>query len=124
MSGMKYKILVVDNEKDQVESTAAGIRRRANVNRDEVEIFTALDVSNALDILSANPVDVIVADYHFPSGMSGDDLIDRIEDPFGSKLIVLMSDKEEHKLESIISRRHKNLGARFRFLRKPFDELE
>src|SRR5207244_4357339 len=32
--------------------------------------------------------------------------------------------KEEHKLESIISRRHKNLGARFRFLRKPFDELE
>ncbi len=55
--------------------------------------------------------------------MSGDEIIDRIPDPFENKLFFMISGWSKDDLENVIINRHKRLGNRFRFLRKPIDEL-
>lgn len=124
MSGARYSVLVIDNVAEVVEATAGYLERVAKQNRDELEVLRAYSVSGAQRLLAEQPVDAVFVDYHFDQGMSGDELIDKIEDPFGNKLIIMMSGWDEKDLVGIITKRHKSLGLRFKFLRKPFEELE
>lgn len=124
MSGYRYNVLIADDEEDVTASTSAMLELLARNNRDVVRIFTALSASQVLRVISENRIDVIFLDYLFKSGMTGDDIIEHIQDPFGDRLIIMMSAHGQAELEGIVTKRHKHMGACFRFLRKPFDALE
>src|SRR5208283_978287 len=79
---------------------------------------------DVLRILSQTPIDALFLDYRFKGGMSGDDIIDKVEDPFGLKTIILMSACDRGEVEGMVIKRYHHLGDRFKFLRKPFDYLE
>lgn len=117
-------IIVADDEKEVVNSVGDCLEELARRFKDHIQIYPALSASEVLDILSKHSVDVLLLDYHFEGGMSGDEIIDRIADPFGQKLVIMMSAREKEEIEEIIIKRHVRLGTRFKFLRKPFDYLE
>ncbi len=68
-------------------------------------------------------IDAFYIDYMFEYGMNGDEIIEQIADPFGTKFFVLMSGWKENVLEEIITKNHIHLKSRCRFLKKPFDAL-
>lgn len=124
MSSANYCILVADDIPEVVESVAAYLEQLAHRFKDRIQILRAGSATDVLACLSEHPIDVLFLDYKFEHGISGDEIIDRIDDPFGQKLIILMSGQSQQSLEGIIIKRHKHLRERFKFLRKPFDFLE
>lgn len=63
-------ILIVDDEKDVLETFARWLE-------DDYEVLTANDGSEALDILEANGIDIVLLDRRMP-GLSGDEVLERI----------------------------------------------
>jgi CheY-like chemotaxis protein len=124
MGANMYNVLVADDEPAVIDSATTYIRQIAQRFRDNVQIFPAESASEVLDTLSKHKIDVVFLDYHFQGGMNGDEIIDRMKDPFDNKLVILMSGRGQNEIEGVITKRHKHMGTRFRFLRKPFDELE
>jgi len=124
MGGANYCILVADDDTEVVESVSSYLEQFAQKFKDRIQVFPALSATDVLTILSEHRIDALFLDYHFEGGMSGDEIIDKIDDPFGDKLVILMSARERREIEGIVIKRHKHLGTRFKFLRKPFDYLE
>ncbi len=63
-------VLIVDDEKSTRDGLARALRRN-------YEVFTAEDGPRALDLLSKNPVDIVLSDLRMP-GMDGLTLIQRV----------------------------------------------
>jgi len=124
MGNQKYTILVADDEPDVVRTIVKELKRNAEKFKDNVNILEATTGSQVLEIINKNPIDVLVIDYHFRGGMSGDEIIDRVDDPFENILFILISSRPANEIENVIIKRHKNLGTQFRFLRKPIEALE
>jgi CheY-like chemotaxis protein len=124
MTQLRIKMLVADDDTAIVRSLKDQIESVATKFKDHVDVLCASSAVEVLQLLAANHVDVLFLDYHFEGGMNGDEIIDRIVDPFGQKLIVLMSGRSQGELEGPVIKRHRNLGSRFKFLRKPFELLE
>lgn len=124
MESCRYSILVADDDQAIIRTTTADIAHLAHQLKLDVQIYSATSGSDALTIIDENPIDVLFLDYKFEGGMNGDEVIENIDDPFGDILIVLMSAWEQKELERVIFKRHRKLGDRFKFLRKPFEFLE
>ncbi|MEO0367967.1 MAG: response regulator [Pseudomonadota bacterium] len=108
------KILFVDDEPRITNSLKAIFRRG-------YEVLVANSASEALELLSANKVDVLVSDQRMPN-MLGHELLAKVKQQFPSVMRILLTgymDKEAI-IESI------NEGDVFRFVNKPWvnDELK
>jgi len=119
-----FSVLIADDDKDILNSVNNYLCRFAKQFKDDIRVYCASSAAEILGIYSDIKINAIILDYHFEGGMSGDEIIDKIADPFGKTLIVLMSGRERKELEGIIIKRFRNLGDRFKFLRKPFDHLQ
>jgi CheY-like chemotaxis protein len=124
MSLRQFSILVADDTPDIVSSVVEQLTRLSKKFKHSVRVYTASSATDVFSVLNSKEVDCLLLDYHFEGGMSGDEIMDAIVDPFGQKLIFLMSARPPSELEHMVVRRHKRLGDRFRFLRKPFEPLE
>jgi CheY-like chemotaxis protein len=69
MSSPRARLLLVDDDESVLETTAALLA-------DDFDVVTAPDGSRALELLQAQPFDVICADYGMP-GMTGVELLQR-----------------------------------------------
>jgi CheY-like chemotaxis protein len=119
-----YNIIVADDEQADLDSVTELLSELAHKFGDQVQVLPATCGTDVIRILSRTPIDALFLDYHFKAGMSGDDIIDRIDDPFALKVIIVMSARGRGELEGMVIKRYHHLGDRFRFLRKPFDYLE
>ncbi len=119
-----FNILVADDEIEIVESITRDLKQLARKFDNRIAVFSATSATEIFNILDRRQIDALLLDYHFEGGINGDEIIDKIYDPFGRMLIILMSARDKEELEIVLIERHQNLGGRFRFLRKPFDELE
>lgn len=124
MKGTRYSILIADDEPEIVTSIGQELQELGRRFKDDVVIYEAFCGSDVQRILGQSSIDVVFLDYHFAGGMSGDEIINAIDDPFGQMLIILMSGRSKAELEGVVIKRHKQLGDRFRFLRKPIDDLQ
>jgi CheY-like chemotaxis protein len=120
MNKREYSILVADDETAVVRSTIDDIKRIGHQLKLNLQLYPATSGSEVLKLIEEHQIDIIFLDYQFEGGMNGDEIIDNITDPFGDILIVLMSAWEQKELEKVIFKRHRKLGERFKFLRKPF----
>ncbi len=78
------RILIVDDEENQVRALAIGLRLEG------FEVFTARDAEGALLLLDSQPIDVAVVDLMMP-GINGIDLARRLRDGFPHTRVVLTS---------------------------------
>lgn len=124
MSKMNYNIIVADDDSDIVESITTQLEIISRRFGYQVHIFKALSATDIFLTLSTNPVDIVFLDYHFEGGKNGNEIIDQIEDQFNQKLIVLMSGRDKREIEGCIINKHKQMGQRFKFLRKPCEDIE
>jgi YesN/AraC family two-component response regulator len=103
-------VLVVDDE-----PVVARVLRRA-LSGPDLEVIAANCADEALDVLRARPVDVLMSDIDMP-GLSGLDLVARVRSEFPCTLRMLLSGSAtlERALEAI------NDGEVTRFFAKPFE---
>jgi DNA-binding response OmpR family regulator len=108
-----FSVLLVDDEAEYRELLAKRLKKRG------VEVYTAADGSEALRLLSTEPVDVVVLDVRMP-GMSGTETLAEIKklSPLVEVIMLTGHAQLEVALEGM------RLGA-FDYLLKPvgIDEL-
>jgi two-component system, chemotaxis family, chemotaxis protein CheY len=108
-----YNILIVDDSS----TTRAFIRRVIGLSGFKAEnIYEAGDGKTALELLSKNSVDVVLADLHMPE-MDGEEMSRRIfSDPTKQhvSVIVVSADPNEQRIQSLLQ-----AGAKG-YLAKPF----
>ena len=104
------KILVVDDEIDQVETLKRGLRRKG------YQTTGAMSAQEALDFLQeeAGKVDVVITDYVMPK-MDGLELLRSIRHTYGDLPVIMMTAfcKNEVMAQALHSRCN-------RFIQKPF----
>lgn len=112
--GKIKKVLIVDDEEDMIWSL------QQNINNEllQVEIFTAPSGEEALPILNANHIDLVLSDIRMP-GMSGLDLLLEIKNrwPYTQVIIMTAFPSNEFKKEAL-------LRGSLHFIEKPFDIKE
>ena len=124
MKNIPLNILVADDNPQILESVQEILYNLSKRFKDEINIFTALSGIECIKIVENIRVDAVFLDYHFESGINGAEIFENIPDPFKSIIFVLMSARAQNELENIIIKNRFSLGTRFKFLRKPFDEIE
>ncbi len=110
---MTDAILVVDDERDLL----VGLQRTISLEMD-CRVLSADNAREALDILTGEPIDVVLADIRMP-GMDGLALAREIQkkDPLVTVILMTAFGTIEQAVEAIKD------GA-YDFIRKPFDEQE
>lgn len=105
-----YNFLLTDDEKIVIDTISLIIRRNFG---DEVQIFTALSGSSALDMVRKEKIDIMFMDIHMP-GINGLETIKLIKQMNPNVVVIILSayDQFEYAQEAI------NLGA-FKYLTKP-----
>lgn len=107
----KYSVLIVEDDQFSRENLRLSLSKKFN-------LFTSLSVADALEVLSANTIDLVILDIKLP-GENGLSLIEKAKEGFPEiKYIVITGYSDE---ESIISALR--LGAHD-LLKKPYDEEE
>jgi CheY-like chemotaxis protein len=123
MSNLRLTILIADDKPEVVDAIALDIETLAKKYNKRIRILKAISGSEVIEIARSEHIDAFFIDYMFEYGITGDEIIQDINDPFGIKLIILMSSWKEDILEPIITKNHFRLKSRFGFLRKPYDPL-
>ena len=110
-----HHILIVDDEKSLILSIQAGFESF----RDRFYLYTAENGQQAIEILRANPVDLLVTDIRMPE-MDGFELIVHMNTHYPMIPIIVMSAYGTREIESRLN----NIGI-VRFLDKPiaFEKL-
>jgi DNA-binding NtrC family response regulator len=85
-TGRKTRVLVVDDEEDLTWSIVRGLSR----DSERLEVFGANSGTQALDLISARPVDVLVTDVRMP-GMSGPELAKRVRSESPAVEVIFMT---------------------------------
>lgn len=108
----KIKVLYVDDEPNNLIAFKASFRRN-------YEIFTATSAAEGLAILNNNPIHVIIADQRMPQS-TGVELFDvvRVSHPDPIRILLTGFTDVEAIVDAI------NKGQIFRYIKKPWDELE
>ncbi len=110
---MKYKLLFVDDD----QKVTQGIRR--NLDELDYEIFTAQSGDEALEILSREPVSVVVSDEKMP-GMTGAEFLSRVKEIYPDTVRIILTGQAS--LEATV--KAINEGEVYRFLLKPCNATE
>ena len=110
---MKYKLLFVDDD----QKVTQGIKR--NLAELDYEIFTADSGQHALDILSSEPISVVVSDEKMP-GMTGAEFLSRVRDLYPDTIRIILTGQAS--LEATV--KAINEGEVYRFLLKPCNTTE
>lgn len=105
---MSYKLLFVDDD----QKVTQGIKR--NLDELDYEIFTAQSGDEALDILSREPISVVISDEKMP-GMSGAEFLSRVKDRYPDTVRIILTGQAS--LEATV--KAINEGEVYRFLLKP-----
>lgn len=108
----KIKVLYVDDEANNLLAFKATFRRT-------YEVFTAISAAEGLSILNDNPVHVILADQRMPQS-TGVEFFDIVRNAHPDPIRILLTGFTD--VEAIIDAI--NRGQIFRYLKKPWDELE
>ncbi len=108
----KIKILYVDDEGNNLTAFQASFRR-------DYEIYTATSVAEGMNILTEHEVHVIVADQRMPRA-TGVEFFNIIRKAYPDPVRILLTGFTD--IEAIIDAI--NRGEIFRYLKKPWDELE
>jgi PAS domain S-box-containing protein len=94
-TGDPVRVLLVDDDED-VAATAASF---LELERDHVEVVTAPDASEGLDVLAGQRIDCVVSDYEMP-GTDGLDFLDRVREEYGELPFVLFTGRGSEALAS------------------------
>jgi two-component system, OmpR family, alkaline phosphatase synthesis response regulator PhoP len=94
---MRYKILVVDDEKDIVDILKYNLEKE-----NEFEVLTAFDGKEAIDKASADKPNLIILDIMMPE-LNGFDVCKRLKtNPSTSKIPVIFLTAKENEIDEII----------------------
>jgi putative nucleotidyltransferase with HDIG domain len=107
---MKKQILFVDDDRNVLE----GLQRMLRVLRNEWEMYFALSGPEALAIMAARPIDVIVADMRMP-GMNGVELLTEVMRRHPGTIRIILSG---HADQDLIM---KSVRVTHQYLSKPCD---
>src|SRR5215469_15546180 len=112
MSETRTRILYLDDEINNLNTFRASFRRN-------YEIYTALTVSEARNLLEEVPVEVIIADQRMPH-TTGVEFFNGIKEKYPDPIRILLTGYTdiEYLIDSI------NKGQIYRFIRKPWEEFE
>lgn len=110
---MSHNLLLVDDEPNVISSL-----KRAFSNED-FEVFSANSGREGLDILSRNPVQVIISDEKMP-GMSGAEFLSEVKKNYPDTIRFMLTGQAsvEAAMKAI------NEGEIYRFFTKPWDDLQ
>ncbi|HIJ79801.1 MAG: response regulator [Desulfobulbaceae bacterium] len=105
------KILIVDDEEDMIWS----LQKNLNHESLKVDIITASSGEEALKILAANPVDLIITDIKMP-GISGLELLVEVKNRYPKTGVIVMTayPSPEYKNEALAK-------GGLHYIEKPFD---
>ncbi|MCL5420914.1 MAG: response regulator [Nitrospirae bacterium] len=108
---MRPSLLIVDDKHDMLKLLERIVRGEL-----DVDVYSADNGKDALDIILRKPVSVVLADVRMP-GMDGIELLRRIKKSNDSAIVMMMTayGTIETAVESL------KLGA-YDFVTKPFDE--
>lgn len=109
----KRRVLLVDDE----EKIIAALRRL--LRREGYELVTATSGAEALTILEADPVSLVISDYRMP-GMTGVELFHKIRERWPSTLRIILSGYSQ--VSTIIAAI--NEGEIYKFISKPWNDEE
>jgi response regulator RpfG family c-di-GMP phosphodiesterase len=112
MAENKINILYVDDEQNNLVSFKATFRIKYNVH-------TAISGEEAIKILHANPIDIIITDQRMPS-MTGVEFLESILEKFPEPMRILLTGYAD--LNAVIDAVNK--GKIFHYLTKPWNEEE
>ncbi|HEX7642173.1 MAG TPA: EAL domain-containing protein [Burkholderiaceae bacterium] len=104
-------LLIVDDEPNNLAALCRLLRR------DSYRILQANSAEEGLDLLSTNPVQVIISDHRMP-GMSGTEFLDVVRELYPETMRIILSGYAD--LQVVID--SVNRGAVFKFLTKPWDD--
>ena len=109
---VKPKVLIVDDEKNNLISFKSAFRRHYT-------IFTAENVDEAMDILEAEEIHVLLSDQRMPK-MTGVEFLELVVAKYPSTMRMLLTgfDDFEPAIEAL------NRGAIYKYISKPWDEHE
>ncbi len=110
---MSPRVLFVDDEL----YVLSGLRRMLRGQRNEWDMQFANSGSEALQILTTRPFDVIVTDMRMP-GIDGAELLSRVAELYPHTVRLVLSGQSEHE------RIFRAVGPAHQFLSKPCDEKE
>ncbi len=105
----KVKVLLVDDEKEFVETLASRLQMR------DVEANTVLNGEQALSALEEEEPDVIVLDLRMP-GMDGIEVLKKVKESYPNVEIIMLTGHGSEKDEEIA----RSLGV-FNYMKKPVD---
>ena len=94
-TGSPVRVLLVDDDGD-VAATAASF---LELERDHIEVVTAADAREGLDVLARERVDCVVSDYEMP-GTDGLAFLDRVRADHGDLPFILFTGKGSEELAS------------------------
>lgn len=112
VSDKKISVLYVDDEEDNLLSFKATFRRN-------YEVYTASSSAKGLHILNEKAVHVIIADQRMPQS-TGVEFFDIVRNAFPDPIRILLTGFAD--IQAIIDAINK--GQIFRYIKKPWDELE
>jgi response regulator RpfG family c-di-GMP phosphodiesterase len=108
----KIKVLYVDDETNNLLAFQAGFRRH-------YEIFTASTVAEGLNVLNENDINVILADQRMPK-ITGVEFFNIIRKAHPDPMRILITGYSD--IDALVDAI--NTGEIFRYIKKPWDDLE
>ena len=112
LSESKIRVLYVDDEANNLMAFQASFRR-------QYEIYTAVNVTDGMDILNNKDIQVIIADQRMPK-TTGVEFFNIIRKAHPNPVRILLTGYSD--LEVVIDAINK--GQIFRYIKKPWDEVE
>jgi DNA-binding NtrC family response regulator len=110
---MASRILLVDDEP----RILTALRR--SLQWDGHQIFTATNAADALELMSVDPVEVVVSDNMMP-GFNGIDLLAQMHKLWPDTVRVMLTGVSDHEVALHALER----GSVFRYLTKPWDDVD
>ncbi|MBK7864159.1 MAG: response regulator [Archangiaceae bacterium] len=107
------RILLVDDEANVLKAL------RRTLQFDGYQIFTATNAVDALELMTVDPVDLVVSDCMMP-GVTGIDLFAQMHKLWPDTVRVMLTGLSDHEVALAALER----GAIFRFLTKPWDDVD
>lgn len=108
------RVLVVDDEEDMLWM----LQRNLNKGMQDVEILSAKSGEEALEILQAKSINLVITDINMP-GMSGLELLVEINNRYAETGVIIMTAYPSNAFEN-----RAMMSGSLRFIEKPFDIKE